>query len=64
MGTSDMHVNAVGVDCPGKTELHASVPLGRLGKPEEIANIYALLASDDASYINGAIIDASGGMTL
>ncbi|KAF1045417.1 beta-ketoacyl-ACP reductase [Xylophilus sp.] len=40
------------------------VPLRRIGKPEEIANIYAFLASDEASYINGAVIEASGGMTL
>lgn len=40
------------------------VPSRRLGKPEEIANIYAFLASDEASYINGAVIEASGGMTL
>ena len=40
------------------------VSLRRLGKPEEIANIYAFLASDEASYINGAVIEASGGMTL
>ncbi|HWK69294.1 3-oxoacyl-ACP reductase FabG [Pollutimonas sp. M17] len=40
------------------------VPLRRLGRPEEIANIYAFLASDEASYINGAVIEASGGLTL
>ena len=40
------------------------VPLRRLGQPEEIANTYAFLASDEASYINGAVIEVSGGMTV
>jgi len=38
--------------------------IGRLGKPEEIANTYAWLASDEASYINGAVIEVSGGCTI
>ena len=45
-------------------QMREQVPLGRLGKPEEIASVYAFLASDDASYINGAVIEVSGGMTV
>ncbi len=45
-------------------KMRHQVPLRRLGTPEEIANIYAFLASDEASYVNGAVIEASGGMTL
>jgi 3-oxoacyl-[acyl-carrier protein] reductase len=44
--------------------IEEKVPLGRLGRPEEIANTYAWLASDEASYINGAVIEVSGGATL
>ncbi|MEY8878747.1 MAG: 3-oxoacyl-ACP reductase FabG [Leptothrix sp. (in: b-proteobacteria)] len=40
------------------------VPLKRLGKPEEIANVYAFLASDEASYVNGAVIEVGGGLTV
>lgn len=44
--------------------MEEKVPLGRLGKPEEIAATFAFLASDEASYINGAVIEVSGGMSL
>jgi len=44
--------------------LEEKVPMGRLGRPEEIANTYAFLASDEASYINGAVIEVSGGLTI
>ena len=40
------------------------VPMGRLGRPEEIARVYAFLASDDASYINGTTIEVSGGIMM
>ena len=45
-------------------EMAQRVPLRRLGQPEEIANVYAFLASDEASYINGEVIEVSGGMTV
>lgn len=44
--------------------LEEKVPLGRLGKPEEIANTYAWLASDEASYVTGAVLEVSGGATI
>jgi 3-oxoacyl-[acyl-carrier protein] reductase len=45
-------------------QLESRVSLGRLGKPEEIASVYAFLASDDAAYITGTVIEVSGGMTV
>lgn len=41
----------------------ANVPLNRPGKPEEIAKLVRFLASDDASYMTGAIIPVDGGIT-
>ncbi|HTN47845.1 MAG TPA: 3-oxoacyl-ACP reductase FabG [Burkholderiaceae bacterium] len=45
-------------------QMKERVPLKRLGTAEDIANVYAFLASDDASYINGAVIEVSGGLTV
>lgn len=42
-------------------EIAARVPLGRLGKPEEIADACFYLCSDDASYITGHVLDVNGG---
>ncbi len=41
--------------------LSASVPLGRLGRPQEIANMALFLASDEASFVNGAEFFVDGG---
>lgn len=40
------------------------VPMRRLGKPEEIANVFAFLASDEATYMNGSVVEVSGGVVL
>lgn len=42
----------------------AQIPLGRFGKPEDIANMAAYLASEKASYITGQIISVDGGMAI
>lgn len=45
-------------------EVESHIPMGRAGMPEEIASVFAFLASDDASYITGQTIFACGGLTL
>ncbi len=45
-------------------QMCAQTPLQRLGQPEEIANIYCWLASDEASFITGTNIAADGGLVL
>jgi glucose 1-dehydrogenase len=47
-----------------RAEVESHIPMGRAGEPEEIAAVFAFLASDDASYITGQTIYACGGLTL
>jgi NAD(P)-dependent dehydrogenase (short-subunit alcohol dehydrogenase family) len=42
----------------------AGTPLGRLGRPEEVASIVVFLASDAASFVHGAHIDVNGGLLM
>lgn len=44
--------------------MEAKVPVKRLGQPEEVAALYAFLASDEAAYINGAVVRIDGGIGL
>ena len=45
-----------------KAKITQAIPLGRIGKPEEIAAAVRFLASEEASYITGNVIDVNGGM--
>lgn len=47
-----------------KRQVGLAVPLGYMGSPSDIAGAAVFLASDEASYINGAVIEVSGGMTV
>jgi len=40
------------------------IPIGKIGSPEEVANVVEFLASDKASYITGASFFVDGGITL
>lgn len=49
---------------PGAERMAATIPLGRVATPEDIADVVAFLCSDDARWITGTYIDASGGQHL
>jgi glucose 1-dehydrogenase len=43
-------------------ELLSEMPMGRMGKPEEVANLAIFLASDDSFYVTGSTLFVDGGM--
>lgn len=47
-----------------KNKLVATIPMGRMGTPEDIARVVAFLCSNDADYITGQVIAVDGGMTM
>jgi glucose 1-dehydrogenase len=58
-------INKAWIDNPkAKADVEAHIPMGRAAQAEEIAAVFAFLASDDASYITGQTIFACGGLTL
>ena len=47
-----------------KEKMLSAIPLNRFGKPEEVANVICFLASAEADYINGQVINIDGGMLM
>lgn len=47
-----------------QTKLLEAIPVGRFGEPEDVAAVVCFLASDEARYVNGAVIQVDGGMRL
>jgi NAD(P)-dependent dehydrogenase (short-subunit alcohol dehydrogenase family) len=47
-----------------KRKVLSTIPLGRLGTPEEVASVVVFLASEESSYVTGITIDVSGGRYL
>jgi 3-oxoacyl-[acyl-carrier protein] reductase len=45
-------------------QMRQMVPLARLGKPEDIANAYLFLASDESNYVNGTVLHVDGGIMM
>ncbi len=75
LARSGVTVNAIApaaIDTPAigdasdaqKQDLAKSIPVGRLGRPEEVAALVAYLSSDDAGFVTGATLDMNGGVFM
>ena len=75
LGSRNITINAVApgyistdmtdqLDNDVKEKLKSSIPLGRLGKPEDVASLVCFLSSDEASYITGQTFNVDGGMVM
>jgi NAD(P)-dependent dehydrogenase (short-subunit alcohol dehydrogenase family) len=61
--TAWTHKSTGPMDREMETAMVQATPIGRRGTPEEVANVFAFLASDEASYVTGALYMVDGGIT-
>jgi len=75
LGSRNITVNAIApgyietemtdtLDETSKENLMKSIPLQRLGQPNEVADLVCFLASDEAAYITGQTLNVDGGMVM
>jgi NAD(P)-dependent dehydrogenase (short-subunit alcohol dehydrogenase family) len=57
-------INAGKIAPQKEAEIIASIPLERLGRPDDVAGCFLFLASDLSAYVTGAVIDVNGGMLI
>jgi 3-oxoacyl-[acyl-carrier protein] reductase len=63
-GQIDTDMTAQVLQRRSRSELERAIPLGRLGTPDDIAAAAAFLASEDAQYITGEVLDVNGGIDM
>lgn len=63
-GLIQTDINAGKISDENRVKILEGIPMGRLGVPQDVANIYLFLASDLSAYVTGAVIDVNGGILI
>ncbi len=63
-GLIQTDINAGKISDENRVKILENIPIGRLGVPQDVANIFLFLASDLSAYVTGAVIDVNGGMLI